>query len=64
MKKRRKRNWNAGLTLAQQAIARRIQTEHIRAFDDERARGVLGAPGSIWEIVDGRARLRVPDYHC
>jgi len=60
MTKRRKTNWNAGLTLAQQAIARRIQTEHVRAFYDERARGEFGAPSSIWEMVDGRATLRVP----
>ena len=61
MTKRRKRNWNAGLTLVQQAIARRTQAEQIRAFEDERARGALGAPGSMWEIVDGVARLRVAE---
>jgi len=58
--KRRKRNWNAGLTREQQAIATRIQIEHVRAYDDERARGAFGAPGSIWEIVNGALRLRVP----
>jgi hypothetical protein len=62
MSKRRKRNWNAGMTLEQQAIARDILREHIRAFEDERTRGAFGAPGSIWEIgADGRARLRVPN---
>jgi hypothetical protein len=60
MTKRRKLNWNAGLTLVQRAIAERILGEHICAFNDERARGAFGTPGSIWEIVDGRARLRVP----
>jgi hypothetical protein len=60
MTNQRKRNWNAGLTLAQQAIARRIDAEHVRAFNDERARGAFGTPGSSWEIIDGMARLRVP----
>ena len=60
--KQRKRNWNAGMTLAQQAIARRMDAEHIRAFYNKRARGAFGKPGSIWEIdADGRAKLRVPN---
>jgi hypothetical protein len=61
MKKPRKRNWSAGLTLEQRALAEAIQCQHIRAFYDERDRGAFGAPGSIWEIsADGRAHLRVP----
>jgi hypothetical protein len=42
--KRRKRNWNAGMTREQHARGE-IQIEHIRAFEDERARGAFGAPG-------------------
>jgi predicted transcriptional regulator len=61
MSKRRKRNWYAGLTLEQAERARRIQEEHIRAWYDEQARGAFGKPGSTWEIVDGRARLRGPN---
>jgi hypothetical protein len=62
MSKRRKRNWNAGMTLEQRAAAERIQMEHIRAFEDERVRGALGKPGSIWEIgSDGEVKLRVPN---
>lgn len=58
---KRKRNWNAGMTREQHAEAQQLLDEHIRAFEDERARGAFGAPGSIWEIgADGRAKLRVP----
>jgi len=39
-----------------------IDIELIRAFEDERARGVLGQPGSMWDIgTDGMARLRAPN---
>jgi hypothetical protein len=59
--RKRKRNWNAGLTREQHAAATRIAAEHIRAYYDERARRAFGLPGSIWEIgEDGKARLRVP----
>jgi hypothetical protein len=59
--KKRKRAWYAGLTLAQRAIANEIGNDHIRAFYDERARGVFGAPGSIWSIGDdGLATTRGP----
>ena len=62
MSKGRKRNWNAGLTLQQRAVANRILDEHMRAFEDEQARGVFGQPGSLWYIdTDGRAKLRVPN---
>ena len=57
----RKRNWNAGLTKAQAALATKIQTEQIRAFDKERAAGTLGQPDSMWEIgSDGLAKCRSP----
>jgi hypothetical protein len=41
MKRPRKRNWYAGLTLEQRAIATQIQRDRIRAFNDELARGAL-----------------------
>jgi hypothetical protein len=57
----RKRNWNAGLTKAQHALATKILTEHMRAFDKEHADGTMGLPGSMWEIgSDGLAKCRAP----
>jgi hypothetical protein len=56
-----KQRWHAGLTREQAARARQIQAEHIHAWYDEQARGAFGKPGSIWEIVDGKARLRGPN---
>jgi hypothetical protein len=43
--KKRKRAWYAGLTLALRAIANEIGNDHIRAFYDERARGVAARSG-------------------
>jgi hypothetical protein len=57
----RKRNWNAGLTRAQHALANKILGEQIRAYNEERAAGTLGLPGSMWEIRgDGLAKCRGP----
>jgi hypothetical protein len=61
MKKPRKRAWYAGLTLAQRAIANEILDLHILAYEDERARGVIGKPGSVWWIgEDGLAKTAGP----
>lgn len=55
--KRRKRNWNAGLTKAQHALAIKIGKARIDAFYKERADGTMGLPGSMWEIgSDGLGR--------
>jgi hypothetical protein len=61
-KKPRKRNWNAGLTRTQQRIAAAIDMERIASFGREHKAGILGAPGSVWEIgPDGLAQCRAPD---
>jgi hypothetical protein len=59
--KHRKRNWNAGLTKEQAEKARIIHTAYIEAYYDERARGAIGTPGSLWEIgPDGKATHSAP----
>jgi hypothetical protein len=46
-------------TLAQRAIAN--LDLHIRAYEDEQARGVIGKPGSVWWIgEDGLAKTAGP----
>jgi hypothetical protein len=57
-KRKRKPNWNAGLTRAQKAIADQISGDQIIAFERERAAGSFGAPGSVWYIApDGTAQF-------
>jgi hypothetical protein len=59
--KTRKRAWYAGLTLAQRAIANDISRDLMRAYEDERARGAIGKPGSIWSRgEDGRVTFAGP----